>query len=73
LDFVNFLLTLPVENITKTNQQMNNKYEKPKTKIVRLQGQKHLLQASNPKGMSVNMSSYQKGGDGSGDSDGWTD
>ena len=50
---------------------MNNKYEKPKTKIVRIQGQKHLLQASNPKGMSVNMSSYQGGGNGSDDSDGW--
>ena len=50
---------------------MNNKYEKPKTKIVRLQEQHHLLQASNPKGVSVNMSSYQEGGNGSGDSDGW--
>ena len=52
---------------------MNNKYEKPKTKIVRLQGQKHLLEASNPKGMSVKMSSYQEGGNGSDESDGWKD
>ena len=49
---------------------MNNKYEKPKTKVVMMQGRRHLLVVSGT-GMSVNMSSYQEGGNGSGDSDGW--
>ncbi len=35
---------------------MKNKYEKPKTKVVLLQGRHHLLQASQQKGMSVEMS-----------------
>ena len=49
---------------------MNNKYEKPKTKVDMMQGRRHLLVVSGT-GMSVNMSSYQEGGNGSGDSDGW--
>ena len=51
---------------------MNNKYEKPKTKVVMMQGRRHLLVVSGT-GMSVDMSSYQEGGNGSDDSDGWTD
>lgn len=49
---------------------MKDKYEKPKTKVVMMQGRRHLLVVSGT-GMSVNMSSYQEGGNGSGDSDGW--
>lgn len=49
---------------------MKDKYEKPKTKVVMMQGRRHLLEVSS--GMSVDMSGYQKGGDGSEDSDGWT-
>lgn len=49
---------------------MKDKYEKPKTKVVMMQGRRHLLVVSGT-GMSVTMSSYQEGGNGSGDSDGW--
>lgn len=50
---------------------MKRKYEKPKTKVVLLQGQRHLLQVSQQNGMNVSISGYQKGGNGSNDSDGW--
>ena len=49
---------------------MKYKYEKPNMTVVLLQGRHHLLQASQ-QGMSMNMSGYQQGGDGSGDNDGW--
>lgn len=51
---------------------MKDKYEKPKTKVVMMQGRRHLLVVSGT-GMSVTMSSYQEGGNGSDESDGWTD
>lgn len=51
---------------------MKDKYEKPKTKVVMMQGRRHLLVVSGT-GMSVDMSGYQKGGNGFDESDGWTD
>lgn len=51
---------------------MKDKYEKPKTKVVMMQGRRHLLEVSGT-GMSVTMSSYQEGGNDTSDGDGWTD
>lgn len=66
-----YLCTLFIKPNKITNN-MKTEYEKPKTKVVLLQGQHHLLETSG-NGMSVDMSGYQKGGNGSDESDGWTD
>ena len=47
---------------------MKSKYDKPRMKVVPLQGHHNLLA-----GVSVNMSGYTRGGNGINGSDGWED
>lgn len=52
---------------------MKSHYYKPQMEVVRMGGQQPLLNTSPASGMNVNMSGYSQGGNGSENSDGWSD
>lgn len=53
---------------------MKSKYNKPRMRVVPLQGHHNLLEpASQTSGVNVKMSGYTSGGDGTSGSDGWGD